>query len=222
MAREAIARHQWQLAFQSADALCRQAPHDFESFVLRGTVYREQKLVREAQADFAEAVRLAPKSPIAHSALAMLLDEQGSGDDALNHHKRAVELDPRNPNLLNNLGFSLFARGRARDAIPFFHEALRAAPTDARIRNNLGFAYATTGDFTRAAEHFRVAGRPADASNNLGFAYERRGDLKQAFDLYCEAVRLDPAAVAPRSNLSRVAELLERPLPGDLQATPGT
>ena len=38
-----------------------------------------------------------------------------------------------------------------------------------------------------------MGGSEAEAKNNLGFAYERRGDLGNAYDLYLEALRLDPA-----------------------------
>jgi Flp pilus assembly protein TadD len=222
LARELIARKSWAAAFKVADELCRTSPKDPESFLLRGMVYREQKLDREAEADFSEALKLDDGRADAHSALAVLLDGQGRAEEALKQHRRAVELEPRNPSYLNNLGFSLFARGRSRDAVGFFLEALRSAPADARIRNNLGFAYAAQGDLSRAAEQFEFAGPPAQAKNNLGWAYERRGSLVQAFDLYAEALRLEPSASSARQNLTRVARQLGRDVPSELLAQPGT
>ena len=50
-----------------------------------------------------------------------------------------------------------------------------------------------------------MGGTEAEAKNNLGFAYERRGDMANAYDLYVEAVRLDPKGERARSNLVHAA-----------------
>ena len=55
--------------------------------------------------------------------------------------------------------------------------------------------------------------RAAEAKNNLGFAYERRGDLANAYELYLEALRLDPKAHRARSNLVHAALVLGRQVP---------
>lgn len=213
---ELVKRHEWAGAFAVVDRLCRDDPRDAHALTLRGTIYTEQRLLAEAEADLTEAVRLAPRMARAHAALGILHDLQGRPADALVHHRRAVELAPRDPGYLNNLGFSLFASGRPREAVPVLHEALRWAPVEPRIRNNLGFAYAAAGELASAAQQFELAGSRSQARNNLGFAYERRGARPQAYDLYLEALRLDPASRVARENLLRVAGELGRELPGDV------
>jgi Flp pilus assembly protein TadD len=94
------------------------------------------------------------------------------------------------------------------------------APLSPRVRTNLGFACAAMGDLRRAAREFQMGGTEADAKNNLGFAYERRGDMANAFDLYVEAVRLDPKAERARSNLVHAAIVLGRPVPPEAVETP--
>jgi Flp pilus assembly protein TadD len=220
MSRELIARGDYRGAFAAVDPVCREHPRDAEALTLRGSIYREQGLMTEAQGDLEEAARLAPKSASTQSALAILYDMAREGERALEHHRIAAELEPKNPSYQNNLGFSLFARGRAREAIAVLSEALRNAPTDTRIRNNLGFCYAAVGDLPRAAEQFERAGNKSQARNNLGYAYERRGNAAQAFQLYVEALRLDPASQVARQNLSRVARQLNRDLPSDLTKSP--
>ena len=69
----------------------------------------------------------------------------------------------------------------------------------------------------RAAREFQMGGTEAEAKNNLGFAYERRGDMANAYELYFEAVRLDPVARA-RSNLVHAAMVLGRPVPPEARA----
>jgi Tfp pilus assembly protein PilF len=221
LARELVRQRDWANAYTVSDALCRTAPRDPEGFLLRGTVYREQNLLTESEGDLKEAVRLAPKSARAHSALGILHESQGRAEDALEHHRRAADLEPTNPQYLNNLGFSLFVHGKAREATDALQKALRSAPAEPRIRNNLGFAFAAAGDFTRAAEQFALGGTPAEAKTNLGWAYERRGSLPQAFELYVEALRLDGAASAARKNLARVARDLGRDPPPEIAAPPG-
>jgi len=88
------------------------------------------------------------------------------------------------------------------------------------VRTNLGFACAAVGDLRRAAREFQMGGTEAEAKNNLGFAYERRGDMANAYDLYVEAVRLDPKGEHARSNLVHAAIVLGRPVPPEAAAPP--
>jgi Flp pilus assembly protein TadD len=213
---ELVARGEWAAAFFYADQLHRERPRDPQTLILRGTIYREQGLPTEAEADLRAAIALDGRAAEAHAALGLLLDGDGRGADAERHHRRAVELAPEAPVYLNNLGFSLFLRGKNRDAVEIFQRAARLAPTNRRVRTNLGFAYGALGDLPRAARELELAGTPSEAKNNLGFVYERRGDLARAFDLYVEAIRLEPRATRPRVNLAHVAERLGRPLPDDL------
>jgi len=220
MAEELVHSADWPRAFSVVDGLYREDPTDVEVLSLRGSIYREQHLLKEAEADFDEALRRNPKAAFAHSGLALVLELEGRGEEALDHHRRAAELDPKNAGYLNNLGFSLFAHGQAREAVPVFREALRLDPANPRLRNNLGFAYAKTGDFAQAAENFELAGAPAEAKNNLGYAYQAARNFAQAFDLYVEALRLDPGLSRARQNLIQVANRLGRPLPPDLAQEP--
>jgi Flp pilus assembly protein TadD len=222
MAQELVRRGDWPRAFGMVDALYREDPKDPEVLIFRGVIYREQKLFKEAEADLTEALALERDSAFGHSSLAILLDLEGRGVEALEHHRRAAELEPKNPGYINNLAFSLFVHGKARDSIPIFHQALRLNPMDARIRNNLGFAYARAGDFPHAAEQFAMAGGPAAAKNNLGYAYQAASNWAQAFESYVEALRLEPGLSRARRNLDEVARRLGRPVPTDLPPEPGS
>jgi Flp pilus assembly protein TadD len=222
LTRELIARQSWPEAFFYADQLHREQPADAEVLVLRGTIYREQGMAGEAEADLREALQRAPQLAEAHAALGVLLDATGRGAEADGQHQKANALAPDNPAYLNNYGFSLFLRGKHEEAIKVYHQAARLDPTNRRIRTNLGFAYAAAGDWPRAAHEFdKGSATPAQAKNNLGFAYERRGDLGTAWGLYLEAVRLDPRCGEARANLTAVAAKLARPLPEDLPPAEG-
>jgi Flp pilus assembly protein TadD len=217
LARDLVSRGDWGRAFVMLDELHREKPEDAEILTMRGIVYRERGLFADAEVDLRAALKAAPKSPDAHAALGILFDVQ-LRPEAEAQHREAVRLAPNNPAYLNNLGFSLYLRQKFREAISQYDQAARLAPLSRRVRTNLGFACAAMGDLRRAAREFQMGGSASEAKNNLGFAYERRGDMSNAYDLYLEAVRLDPAAGHARHNLVHAAAVLGRPLPPE--ATP--
>jgi len=222
LAGELMARADWQPAFAYVDQLHRERPGDAGVLVLRGTIYREQSLLDEAEADLRDAARLAPELASARAALGILFDLQRKPEKAEEQLRLAVKLQPDNAGYLNNLGFSLFLHGKTKEAISFYEKAARLAPATRRTRTNLGFACAAQGDWHRAAREFALGGTPVEAKVNLGFAYEQHGDLSNAYDLYVEATRMDPQSKRARSNLVHVAELLGRPapaMPGEAPAT---
>lgn len=220
LARELVSRGDWARAFAMLDQLHRERPDDTEVLTLRGIVFRERALFSEAEADLKAALEKAPDSADAHAALGILYDVQ-LRPEAEAEHREAVRLAPKNPAYLNNLGFSLFLRQRFKEAISAYESAARLAPMAPRVRTNLGFAYAALGDLRRAAREFQMGGTEAEAKNNLGFAYERRGDMANAYDLYVEALRLDPKVERARSNLVHAALVLGRPLPPEAAPAPG-
>jgi Flp pilus assembly protein TadD len=219
LAHELVSRGDWGRAFAMLDELHRQLPRDPDILTLRGIVYRERGLYADAEADLRAALAATPDSAEAHAALGILYDVQ-LRPDAEEHHRAAVRLGPENPTYLNNLGFSLYLRHHFKEAIAEYEKAARLAPLSRRVRTNLGFACAAAGDWRRAAREFAMGGTEAEAKNNLGFAYERRGDLGNAYDLYLQAVRLDPGIGRARSNLVHAAEVLGRPVPADALAPP--
>jgi len=214
LARELVSRGDWARAFAMLDDLHRERPKDADVLTLRGIVYRERGLFADAETDLKEVLKLTPESADAHAALGILYDVQ-MRSEAEAEHRAAVKLAPNNPAYLNNLGFSLYLRHRFKEAVKSYESAARLAPLSRRVRTNLGFACAAMGDLRRAAREFQMGGSEAEAKNNLGFAYERRGDMSNAFDLYLEAVRLDPKGERARSNLVHAALVLGRPLPAE-------
>ena len=212
MARELTERGDWPGAFALLNEMHQARPFDPEVLTLRGIVYRERGLYADAETDLRAALKVAPGSPETHAALGILFDLQ-MRPGAEEEHKEAVRLAPNNPVYLNNLGFSLFLREHFKQAISEYEKAARLAPLSHRVRTNMGFAYAAVGDLPSAAREFRMGGSEVDADNNLGFAYERRGDLANAYELYLQAVRIDPTAVRARSNLIHAAAVLGRPVP---------
>ena len=212
IAHELVARGDWPQAFAMLDDMHRDRPDDADVLTLRGIVFRERGLFADAEGDLKAALKLTPESADAHAALGILYDVQ-MRPEAEAEHREAVRLAPKNPAYLNNLGFSLYLRQQYKEAVSVYEAAARLAPLSRRVRTNLGFACAALGDLRRAAREFQMGGTEAEAKNNLGFAYERRGDMANAYELYVEALRLDPTVARARSNLVHAALVLGRPVP---------
>jgi Flp pilus assembly protein TadD len=219
LAHELVSRGDWARAFAMLEELHRDRPDDAEVLTLRGIVYRERGLFADAESDLKAALKIAPESADAHAAIGILYDVQ-MRSEAEAEHRKAVKLAPKNAAYLNNLGFSLYLRQHFKEAITVYESAARLAPLSRKVRTNLGFACAAVGDLRRAAREFQMGGTEAEAKNNLGFAYERRGDMANAYDLYVEAVRLDPKGEHARSNLVHAALVLGRPVPPEATAPP--
>jgi Flp pilus assembly protein TadD len=219
LAHELVSRGDWARAFAMLEELHRDRPDDADVLTLRGIVYRERGLFADAEGDLKAALKIAPDSADAHAAIGILYDVQ-MRPEAEAEHRKAVKLAPKNAAYLNNLGFSLYLRQHFKEAITVYESAARLAPLSRRVRTNLGFACAAVGDLRRAAREFQMGGTEAEAKNNLGFAYERRGDMANAYDLYVEALRLDPKGERARSNLVHAALVLGRPVPPEAAAPP--
>jgi Flp pilus assembly protein TadD len=216
IAHELVARGDWPQAFAMLDDMHRDRPDDADVLTLRGIVFRERGLFADAEGDLKAALKLTPESADAHAALGILYDVQ-MRPEAEAEHREAVRLAPKNPAYLNNLGFSLYLRQQYKEAVSVYEAAARLAPLSRRVRTNLGFACAALGDLRRAAREFQMGGTEAEAKNNLGFAYERRGDMANAYELYVEALRLDPTVARARSNLVHAALVLGRPVPPEAE-----
>jgi len=219
LAHELVSRGDWARAFAMLEELHRDRPEDAEVLTLRGIVFRERGLFADAEGDLKAALKIDPDSADAHAAIGILYDVQ-MRSEAEAEHRKAVKLAPKNAAYLNNLGFSLYLRQQFKEAIGVYESAARLAPLSRKVRTNLGFACAAVGDLRRAAREFQMGGTEAEAKNNLGFAYERRGDMANAYDLYVEAVRLDPKGEHARSNLVHAAIVLGRPVPPEAAPPP--
>jgi Flp pilus assembly protein TadD len=220
LATELAVRRELDGALAYLEPLLRERPGDVDLLVLRGVILREKGMFDQAEVDLKAAITQEPKRVDAHAAIGLVYDLRRDGEPAERHHREAVRLSPEDPSLLNNLGFCLFLRGKTREAVPVLQQAVQKQPSNRRARTNLGFALAAAGDLPRAAREFELGGTPAEARNNLGYAYERQGRLAQAFDLYVEAVRIEPRSEVARANLEHVARSMGKGVPADLPPRP--
>lgn len=117
------------------------------------------------EAAFAAFRALPVKDVAAHGDLALVLEQLGDFEGALEASLVTVKAEPTNAGYLNNHCYILVRAGRAAEGLPFCEKAVQGAPDVAAVRHSLAAALAG-------------AGRCAEAEAALG-----------------EARRLDPATV---------------------------
>jgi tetratricopeptide (TPR) repeat protein len=56
--------------------------------------------------------------------LAILLDKEGRGTDALNYYKEALQLNPKDARIHHNIGINLKRQGRLDEALQYYKKAI--------------------------------------------------------------------------------------------------
>lgn len=204
---------QYPVALRTARKLVKLRPDSPEPFTLLARAHIGLRQITAARVALTRAIALDDTYAPAHAELGGLLDMQGKHREAEASHRRALALQPEEVSYHNNLGFCLYLQRRYWDAIASFRAALEHDASARRVHNNLAFAYAHVNMLDRAYRHFRLAGRPAQASNNMGFVHEERGEFERAYEYYVIALKEDPELRQARRNLERVCRQLGRPVP---------
>jgi arylsulfatase A-like enzyme/Tfp pilus assembly protein PilF len=110
----------------------------------RGTIHLMSRERAAARADFQAALDASPHLAAAHSALAVLAQEDGARDEAIGHWKQAIALDPRECRKLLAVTFGMAQAGRAAEARPYLELFVAVAPASSyareieRVRSLLG------------------------------------------------------------------------------------
>ncbi|HTM20588.1 MAG TPA: tetratricopeptide repeat protein [Kofleriaceae bacterium] len=167
-------------------------PRDVRARVLYGEVERDLGLYPQATRELHIALKLAPREPRVHAAIAILLDLERRHAEALRFHRRSVALAPGNAAYHNNTGFSLYLAGDTDAAIVELERALAMDPGLTIAYNNLGFAYGRKGQLDRAERAFRAGLGEASTLLNLAMIEEERGEAAKAADLRARAYAIDP------------------------------
>jgi Flp pilus assembly protein TadD len=167
---------------------------------------REQVGVwHDSSALWNHTLRVAGESPVALTAYAEILEEEGKEGEAAGHYQRALRLEPRSVLAHIGLGRLFFRRQELEQAQREFQEACRLAPTFALARTSLGSVYYLQGRLADAEredkEAARLAPEFADAYCNLGLVEMKRSDFARAADYFREALRHNPDSADAHSGL---------------------
>jgi eukaryotic-like serine/threonine-protein kinase len=178
-----------------------------------------------ARGNYEHALALDPGLVDAHLARALLLEETGNVQSALEETKRTLVLDPSNPKTLLWQARFYTRLNRWADAEQAFHRVLQERPNSWVTYNDLGFALHEEGKYQEAIQAFGAASVAAPGSSlalsNLGVEYLLIGDFAKATESLKKSLTLQPnfdQAAANTSLALRYQGKYEQALPFALKA----
>jgi Flp pilus assembly protein TadD len=199
-----------------------QDPERFQVNYLLGLAWHRLGRHEEANAAFATALDIAPRSVRALVNSGRVLLDLGRVDEAEERLRLAVEAAPQDGAAWNVLGRVHLVSERVAAAESCFGRAIEVDTTNAYARNNLGLLRLQRGAWQEAAavleEAVRLDDRIAYFHRNLGLAYERLGRWSDAGRAYARALELQPDHERTRLALARVNALAQ---PALAAAAPG-
>ncbi len=164
---------------------------------------------------YRDLLSLDPRHLGARNNLALLYEESGDADLALDELNAAVRFHPDQVDLLVNRGAIQGAMKRYNEAEADLRRALRLVPGHPGAQFNLGLVLWRKGLAEEAALAFRRAveldaGNPA-AWYYLGDALNQTGELADAVQALERASQLDPRSARPYNLMGRVLDRMNRP-----------
>lgn len=152
--------------------------------VVLAEAYREQKSLKEAEAEYQKAIQLRPDLLSAHIGLATAYWGASEQDKAIPELRKALELNPRDPEAAFMMGDILVAQHQFVDAMPYLDLALRGSGTNLpRVHALRGKAYAAQGQTLEAIAELKQS-LAADPDGSYHYqlyqVYKQLGDVSAA------------------------------------------
>jgi len=189
-------KDEYPAAAQAFSEALRLDPKSVAAYNGRGTSYRLDDKIDQAQADYNEALRLEPQNSEAHCGRVGVYLARKDFKTAIAECDEAIRCDPKNSKAYCWRAFVYVDRGEYDKAFADCTEAVRLNPKDAKIYAVRAAAYARKNELDRAisdfAEAIRLNPKDARAYNNRGTIFAAKGEYDKATADYTEAIRLDP------------------------------
>jgi uncharacterized protein (TIGR03790 family) len=189
-------------------------PRHALALALRGQTLMKGGDVAKAEESFKEATELAPQLVGTQMQLALMYEQAGKVDAAIDRYRRILDLQPNFTAALNNLAYALAVHKNApAEALPLAQRAVAAAPDDPNLLDTLGWIQHVGGDDRTSVTTFQRAlrAKPKNAEVHLHaaivFAANRLfADAKRELDASLE---LDPS-LKGRADARELAGRLEK------------
>jgi uncharacterized protein (TIGR03790 family) len=165
---------------------------------IRGDVLLSRGERPGARAAYEQATKQSPQIASAQLQLAMLLEQAGQTESAIDRYRRAVAADPRNALALNNLAYTLATSGKQPgEALAFAEQAVKLAPQDPGVLDTLAWIQHLLGDNAAAvktmAAVLKAAPNNAEIRLHASTIYAASGAKAVAEDQLQLALKLKPS-----------------------------
>jgi serine/threonine protein kinase/Flp pilus assembly protein TadD len=169
-------------------------------------IRRDPAALDLAMANSNVALTLNPDLVDGHSARAVVLEQTGNEQGALDEISKAFTLDPSNPTTLRWQAEIYTRLNRWDDAEQTYQRVLKERPNYWTAYNDLGFALHEQGKYQEAIQAFRAASlaapRSSMALSNLGAEYLQVGEFAEATECLKKSIDLDPGSADSVQNMS--------------------
>ena len=147
----------------------------------------------DAEAQFREVVRLAPRMPEAHLDLGLALGREGKLEPAIESLQTALRLDPKLSSAHMFLGIFLYQANRQSEAIKELQQELALNPTNVEALTWLGTVELAAGHPEQAIDPLDRAYALNPKDLNI-LEYRGRAHNLVARDSYAQMARIDPGS----------------------------
>lgn len=137
-----------------------------------------------------------PKDPGANLLTAMLQEQTGQGNQALESYRKVLAAEPANALALNNLAYKLSLEpGRLDEAVQMAEKAKSANPENPAVLDTLGWIHYKKGLYFSSVRNLEAATKdPQNATPvrllHLAMAYQKAGDKTKATVTYKRAIQV--------------------------------
>ncbi len=168
--------------------------------------WRQAGMYADGESLWRRTLATNPGCWLAHNGLGLLLLNQGSADEAIEHFQQAIRYKPNSFQAVNNLGMAFAAKGKEDDAIENYRNAIKLNPEYWEAYYHLGVAFVAKGQLDGAIENYRKAvelnPNLSEGFNNLGSALAAEGKFDQAIENYRKALAINPNSPTTMNHLA--------------------
>lgn len=198
-------------AVNALNAAKQAAPQDARPYFYCGMTLAQEGKMRDAAAELAEAVHLAPDQldyRVFQAHVFQELMQTAAAEDTLRVFESDTALRRLDPAWLRLLGDVYYRLGKIDETLRILDRWAEVAPNDARIDLDRGQVYVMKGEPERAVNFFesslRESSRNPQAYFELGKIYYRRHEFPAAKEALLNAVREDAKNPEYASKLASV------------------
>ncbi|MGB9105460.1 MAG: tetratricopeptide repeat protein, partial [Terriglobales bacterium] len=212
LAAVALRKRDWDTLRTSAEVVLKSQPSSPQGYIMRGMAEIGGKDIARGEADFKQAIQVAPQNPSGYIRLGELRLAQGRFKETDQLLEQALNLDPNSAESMQLLLTSNFAQRQPPSRmIARINAQLSKSPNNSSYYGMLGGLEAQMRDFASAEKHLNKA-LELDKNNLMAFGLLAQvqvsaGSADKAVATYQNWIQQNPKDVRPYVLLGSVEEM---------------